>query len=277
MDKNQKLFVYDRREMSLLLGLILGVSLIAFTLGVHLGKRIGSHSAPRDIGDAPTVATSPDQIPNRQELTEQSKATEQAAEESLNQALHDEVARTGIKLETPRQVQLPRQPKTAKAGATTLPTNGASTDDKRAEALARAHTEPKSATQEKHGAADEGGSHSQAPSEGAPAAHRGFSLQIGSYPSQAEATHLIEKLEHNQLKGYAVSADLQGKGTWYRVYVGEFPDRDQAEKAGAEYRSKQWIESFIVSRAPSRRVSKVTKNDESAAKNKEASSHGEAH
>ncbi len=276
MDKNQKLFVYDRREMSLLLGLILGVSLIAFTLGVHLGKRIGSHSAPREIGDAPTVATSPDQIPNRQELTEQSKATEQAAEESLNQALHDEVARTGIKLETPRQVQLPRQAKTAKAGATTLPANGASTDEKRAEALAKVHAESKSATQEKHRAADEGSSHSQGATEGT-AAHRGYSLQIGSYPSQAEATHLIEKLEHNQLKGYAVSADLQGKGTWYRVYVGEFPDRDQAEKAGVEYRSKQWIESFIVSRAPSRRVSKVMRNEESTPKNQEASSHGEGH
>src|SRR6476620_4017053 len=113
VEQKQRFFIYDRKEMGVLLLLGVLVAVFAFTLGVHLGKRVeqkpstpAPHEAPTEAVAVPTV---PDQLPNRQELTEQSKGAQQAADETLSQALHEEVARTGIKLDTPKQTQLPEK------------------------------------------------------------------------------------------------------------------------------------------------------------------------
>jgi hypothetical protein len=114
----QRFFIYDRREMVVLILLGLLIAAFAFTLGVHLGKRVSHQAAHEAVKEPTPVATSPDLVPNRQELNEQAKGVEQAVEEVLDQSLHDEVARTGVKLETPVPVELPEKTKSANGGAT---------------------------------------------------------------------------------------------------------------------------------------------------------------
>jgi cell division septation protein DedD len=75
-----------------------------------------------------------------------------------------------------------------------------------------------------------------------------FSLQIGSYPHEKEAKFRMETLEGLGLKPFFRTAELPGKGTWYRVFIGGYPSKDAAEKAGQQYRKKHVIESYIVSR-----------------------------
>ena len=66
------------------------------------------------------------------------------------------------------------------------------------------------------------------------AASSGYVLQIGSYKSQADAESAWKgyKAKHTALlSGYSDNiqqADLGEKGTWYRLRIGGFSDREMA-------------------------------------------------
>jgi cell division septation protein DedD len=219
MEQKQRLFIYDRKEMGILILLAVMVTVFAFTLGVHLGKKVEIHQAgvaADPNAPVPLAATAPDELPNRQDLTEQGKGAPHAADESLNQAIHDEVTRTGVRLEVKRQVDLPTDVRSPTEGATTL--------------------------------------HSvlvtQIPAFERPAPSGKFTLQVGSYPSVADAKDQTDGLEALGLKPYLREASLKGKGVWYRIFVGGYASKEAAEKAGEQYRGQHVLESFIVAKKP---------------------------
>lgn len=148
----KKLFVYDRREMGLLILLLVGLAIFAFTLGVHLGKKVsssaskpsseidphasnhtdsavhGSESAEHD----PELKAAAKQPEDRAQLLEAAKQLPDVEKEALSQELRDEVARTGLKLDKPVTTELPKEVKAQKpALATTLPAE--KTTEKRTE------------------------------------------------------------------------------------------------------------------------------------------------
>ena len=57
-----------------------------------------------------------------------------------------------------------------------------------------------------------------------------FAVQIGSSQDRAEALHMENKARAAGLRPYSVAADLGQKGTWYRVRVGAFHDKDAANR-----------------------------------------------
>lgn len=57
-----------------------------------------------------------------------------------------------------------------------------------------------------------------------------YTVQIGSSQERSEAARLESKARAAGLRPYVVSADLGAKGTWYRVRVGSFRDRDAAAR-----------------------------------------------
>jgi DedD protein len=57
-----------------------------------------------------------------------------------------------------------------------------------------------------------------------------YTVQIGASPDRAEASRLESKARGAGLKPYVVEADLGAKGTWYRVRVGSFEDKDSANQ-----------------------------------------------
>jgi hypothetical protein len=121
MRKQHPLFIYDQREV-LTLGMLAAVGAVfMFTLGLHMGKRLGSRPV---IEIAPTegkgFSTTADKVPNRQELFEQGRQSSEAAEKILADTLKEEVMKNQLRLEVPRQVELPDTTKSARAGATTL-------------------------------------------------------------------------------------------------------------------------------------------------------------
>lgn len=209
--QKQKLFVYGRKEVLVLAGLGVWVAAFAFTLGVHLGKRVVP-KAPSPPGAEPTSAsTLEDAAPNRQEIQEQAHALTEGIDETVAQELQEEVQREGLKLNKSRQVLLPGQAKSANGGATTL--------------------------KAVHG-------------KGGHAAASGavFTLQVGSFPTLAEAEAEMKALETRGMKPFLKPSEVKGK-TWHRVYVGGYDTREQAQTAGKNYQEKQWIKSFIVAKA----------------------------
>jgi cell division protein FtsN len=232
MQQKQRIFIYDRREMAALLLLGVMVAVFAFTLGVHLGKKVGGKGMPEPIPKALPVATLPDKLPESKELAEQAKSLREAADESLNQALHDEVERTGLTLDTPRQVQLPKNPKSANAGATTLHPGVPVAVPAHSPAAAPSPVQASSPVHDQAGLGH-------------------FALQVGSYPARSDADGRVQEIRNRGLEPYVREADVKGS-TWYRVYVGEFSTRSDAEKAGQSYQSKRLIRSFVVAKIAGR-------------------------
>ena len=207
------------------------------------------------------MPTVPDKIPNRQELTEQAKGAQQAADESLNQALHDEVARTGIKLDTPRQLALPEKTISKNGGATTgsppvveetAPVKAAPAPGVPAASAAHeAATAPDKGTYpariESDSAPKPGNAEVDAVALHRPAPEGRFTIQIGSYPVLEEARDQSDSLEALGLKPYMRPANVRGK-QWYRLYVGGFATKDAAEKMGTRYVSQHMIEAYIVAK-----------------------------
>ncbi|MBY0470033.1 SPOR domain-containing protein [bacterium] len=223
-----RFFIYDRREMGVLVLLAVLVALFAFTLGVHLGKRVApkgavAHSNPETL----LAETVDDRVPEKTELNEQGKNGPQAADETMTQILHEEVNRTGIKLTPGRQVNLPGTPKAPNAGATTLkephakiaPTHKLETGAELVKSIAAGMRE---------------------------APHGKYTLQVGSHTDLKEAQNQVLSLEGLSMKPYLRAVDLGEKGRWYRIYLGGYSSRDDAMKAGNQYRTAKLIDSFVV-------------------------------
>lgn len=61
-----------------------------------------------------------------------------------------------------------------------------------------------------------------------------FALQAASFPTQAGADELAQKLRSAGVPSYVVSADLARRGRWFRVRVGRFNSADDAQRFAGE-------------------------------------------
>ena len=218
VELKHNLVIYERREVVVLVLLALVAGLFTFTYGLHLGKTVVSVETPRlqSPTDHPPVKTVPDEIPNRQELTEQGKAVPQASEEALDEALSEEVGKSGAHIDVPKQIELPTDSRHGVAGATLI-----------SQAVQKPTEAPK-----------------------AVAAVGRYTLQVGSFPTQADAAKIIDQLKSAGLSGQQKPVEITGKGKWHRVYVGGYATKAEAEKAGQDYKTKKAVSSFIVVETP---------------------------
>lgn len=219
-DEKRRLFIYDRKEVGVLILLGVGVALFAFTLGVHLGKQV----IPKPVETASEahsvepVESTKDQAPSRVEISQEVKNVPGAVDETLDQSLRDEIAKTGLQIDKPRQVELPEKIRKV-APEKPLPSDkkGDSKSEKQA---------------------------SQSDNVGR------YTLQVGSFPSLREAEPELLKLNENGLRAEVREVDIAGKGKWYRLFVGQFETIKDAEKAGKSFKQERRISEFVVVRSP---------------------------
>jgi cell division septation protein DedD len=57
-----------------------------------------------------------------------------------------------------------------------------------------------------------------------------YTVQLGASQHRTEALQLASRASTTGQKAYVVEARLPGKGVWYRVRVGAFPDKPAAER-----------------------------------------------
>jgi cell division septation protein DedD len=231
-----RLFIYDRREVATLVALGLMVAAFAFTLGVHLGKRVVGHPASTELTGDSQIPTLQDSVPNKQELKEQSKDAQNVVDEELTKSLKQEVTQSGVKLKAPRQVELPTKAKSKTGGATTLRAREDKTNLKALQKLSQtvnpeADNKTDDKTAEKTLTEPSGK----------------YTLQVGSYPTEAEAKERVDSLREHGLNPFLRQAEVKGLGLRYRLFVGGFASREEAEKSGKEYQAQHVIHSFLVS------------------------------
>lgn len=66
------------------------------------------------------------------------------------------------------------------------------------------------------------------------AAEAKFAIQIASTQSREEAERIANRLKGKGYAAYVLEADLGKKGTWLRVRVGKFADKDAADRYRAD-------------------------------------------
>ena len=57
-----------------------------------------------------------------------------------------------------------------------------------------------------------------------------FTVQVGASQDRGEAARLESRVRSAGLRPYVVQANLGAKGTWYRIRVGAFRDKDAAAR-----------------------------------------------
>ena len=57
-----------------------------------------------------------------------------------------------------------------------------------------------------------------------------FTVQLGASQDPSDAAQLASRTAAVGLKAYVAEARIPGKGTWYRVRVGSFPDKASADR-----------------------------------------------
>lgn len=67
---------------------------------------------------------------------------------------------------------------------------------------------------------------------------RRFSLQAAAFPNEGGANQFCERLKRAGVPAYVVSAEIAGRGRWFRVRVGRFETAQDADRFASESRRR---------------------------------------
>ncbi len=111
--RSEKFFIFTWKELTVMSLMAIVAIGFFFTLGLHYGKKI--HGG--EIVDQPDhkLGSSPENLPSKEALEEAARHALVATEDTLNQATQNEVRKSKLKIDTARQVDLPKDVKPAKS------------------------------------------------------------------------------------------------------------------------------------------------------------------
>jgi cell division septation protein DedD len=73
-----------------------------------------------------------------------------------------------------------------------------------------------------------------------------FTLQISSFQDKSEADALVARLTAAGYKPYVILSDVEGKGTFFRVRIGEYRSKVDASDAKDTFEKKQKIIAYVT-------------------------------
>jgi cell division septation protein DedD len=74
-----------------------------------------------------------------------------------------------------------------------------------------------------------------------------FTLQLGASNNRDDAERQAARLREKGYAPYIVTAEVPGKGTWYRVRMGSFPTKDAATRYLQDFKRETQAEAFVAS------------------------------
>lgn len=90
--------------------------------------------------------------------------------------------------------------------------------------------------------------HAQVPiaqTSSATATGSGYTLQFGSFKSADAAKQLQKELKQKSVESSVRKVDLAGKGTWWRVQVGQYASENEAKSAASGFKKKTGKSSLV--------------------------------
>ncbi len=214
----------DSRQVVSLLAAGIVVLGAVFTLGVLVGQKLaGSQRTDR----APDLLSALDQKSAALEraraapaLTFQEELTADAGKaQAVAKARPEAVA----KAETPKAE--PPKPVEKKAETPAKPADAGAIATRTAAPAAPAAAKPPAGT----------------------AASGAFTLQLGASPNREDAERMVSRLREKGYAPYITTAEVPGKGTYYRVRMGSFATREAATRYLEDFRRETKTEAFVAS------------------------------
>jgi len=74
-----------------------------------------------------------------------------------------------------------------------------------------------------------------------------WTLQLGASQNREDAERMVSRLREKGYAPYIISADVPGKGTFYRVRMGSFATREAAGRYLEDFRRETKTEAFVAS------------------------------
>ena len=79
-----------------------------------------------------------------------------------------------------------------------------------------------------------------------PAAGPRFTLQLSAFPERADAEEFMRKIQAAGYKPFLVASEIPGKGTFWRVRVGDYASKQAAADAKIEFERKQRMIAYVA-------------------------------
>ena len=73
-----------------------------------------------------------------------------------------------------------------------------------------------------------------------------YTVQVGAFKEQKKAQELLHKLKNKKYPAYLIKVDLGKKGIWYRVRVGQFLSKQEANKQAYLLAKEIGIKGFVT-------------------------------
>jgi DedD protein len=74
-----------------------------------------------------------------------------------------------------------------------------------------------------------------------------WTLQLGASLNREDAERQASRLREKGYAPYIMTAEVPGKGTWYRVRMGSFPSKDAATRYLQDFKRETQAEAFVAS------------------------------
>lgn len=75
-----------------------------------------------------------------------------------------------------------------------------------------------------------------------------YTIQVSSFRSLDQASELKGRLSRKGYAAYVQSVDLQERGTWHRVRIGAYRDKDGAERVASDLRLRESLPATVMKR-----------------------------
>ena len=72
-----------------------------------------------------------------------------------------------------------------------------------------------------------------------------FTINVGSFRERGRAERLMSKLKGKGYEAFVAEVTIPKKGAWYRVSVGRFPTRDEAQSLARTIKEKEGMDFFV--------------------------------
>jgi len=229
--EKDKRYYFTRWQMALLGGAFTLASVIIFGLGMFVGKEIEARKIVRPeeplvkvpVKPSPRGAAGTEGAKSKDDLTFYNTLTKtpeakQAAETKTEEKEAEKSARTAAKEKKPQG-----QEETARAKAA---------ENRREKSPAAAEPETKAQAMESAEAKTNG---------------KDWNVQANSYPDAKSAKDLVDRLKNKGYNAFVTEANVKGK-VWYRVRIGRFGSREEAEKTVAALKSNEDLGKAFATR-----------------------------
>ncbi|MGH7795085.1 MAG: SPOR domain-containing protein [Candidatus Binatia bacterium] len=207
-------FYFSRGQMVLLGASFTFAALIIFVLGVFVGQGIESRKLVKK--EEPLV-----KIPVKPGAPESSAAPAPQAKNEIT--FNESLSKPGAALAAAEE-----KPRAAKP-----PEKAARVETKEAASAARANKAEKSAPAQAAAKKTEAAANAEAKDRG-----QAWRAQVNAFPDESSAKLIVDRLKNKGYNAYVTAVENRGK-TWYRVNVGKYGSRDEAEKMVEVLRSKE--------------------------------------